>query len=114
MSVPAEVKAVIDRAHYIWVRRIKNQYEVISKAYQESHFAFVFSTAGMSLAKRPDLFNAVLPIMFALFNNLGYRQKKGIFADGMDEFGGIGGRPELLEQAYQLGQNVVQELTQPI
>ena len=110
MSVPAEVKAVIDRAHYIWVRRVKNQYEVISQEYKDSHLAFIFSTAGMSLAKRPDLFNAATPIMSALFNNLGYTQRKGIYADGMDEFGGIEGRPELLEQAYQLGQNVVQEL----
>lgn len=111
MSVPAEVKAVIDRAHYVWVRRIKNQSEVISKEYRKSHLAFVFSTAGMSLAKRPDLFDAVLPIMSALFNNLGYRQRGGIYADGMDEFLGIEGRPELLEQAYQLGLKVVQELT---
>ncbi|MDR2856036.1 MAG: flavodoxin family protein [Methanomicrobiales archaeon] len=110
MSVPAEVKAVIDRAHYIWVRRVKNQLETISKEYKDSHLAFVFLTAGMSLKNRPDLFDAVHPTMSALFNNLGYTQRRGIYADGMDESLGIEGRPELLEQAYQLVQSIVQEL----
>ena len=110
MSAPAEVKSVIDRAHYIWVRRFKHQSEVISKEYKESHHAWVFSTAGMSLTKRPDLFNTVFPIMSALFNSLGYTQMQGIHADGMDDAGGIEGRPEIMERAYQLGQNAVQEL----
>lgn len=110
MSVPAQVKGFIDRAHYIWARRFVLHSETLPKEYKSSHYAWFFSTAGMNVKTRPDLFDAMVPIFNALFNNLGYTQKPGIYADAMDEYGGIEGRPELLEQAYQYGQKGVQEL----
>jgi multimeric flavodoxin WrbA len=110
MSVPAGVKAVIDRAHYIWVRRFVHYSETISKVYRESHHAWFLSTAGMSLQRRPDLFTATLPMMSAFFKNLGYTQNSGIYADAMDQYGGIEGRPDLLKEAYEHGQRAVEEL----
>ena len=110
LSVPAGVKAVIDRAHYIWVRRFIHRSEAVTPAYRKSHHAWFLSTAGMSFQERPDLFTAVFPMMSAYFNNLGYTQNGGIYADAMDEFGGIEGRPDMLEQAYVRGRKAVQKL----
>jgi len=110
MSVPAGVKALIDRAHYIWARRFILRSEIISTAYQESHHAWFFSTAGMSFQRRPDLFTAVFPLITIFFNNLGYTQNGGIYADAMDQYGGIQGRPEMLELAYERGKKAVHKL----
>jgi multimeric flavodoxin WrbA len=110
MSVPAEVKGFIDRAHYLWARRFVLRSETLPKGYGSSHHAWFFATAGMSIKTRSDVFDAMVPILDVLFNNLGYTKNPGIFADAMDEYGGIEGRPELLEQAYQLGEKGVQEL----
>jgi multimeric flavodoxin WrbA len=110
MSVPADVKALIDRAHYIWVRRFIRHSEIVLPAYQESHHAWFFSTAGMGFQRRPDLFTAVFPMISVIFNNLGYTQNGGIYADGMDDHGGIQGRPEMLALAYERGQKAVEKL----
>jgi len=110
LSVPAGAKALIDRAHYIWVRRFVLRSETIKSTYRKSHHAWFLSTAGMSFQERPDLFTAVLPIMSVFFSNLGYTQSGGIYADGMDEYGGIEGRPDMLEKAYHHGLKAVQKL----
>jgi len=110
MSVPADVKILIDRGHYLWVRRFLHRSGEISTAYRESHHAWFLSTAGMSFQKRPDLFSSVFPMISVFFGNLGYTQNGGVYADAMDAHGGILGRPEMLEEAYDRGEKAVQNL----
>jgi len=109
MSITAEMKAFIDRAHTIWAQKFK----LHQVHYEEEHFTnhpgYFLATAGM---ERPDIFDYSYPIITAFFNGFGcgYTPDHNITATGMDRWGSIREHPTALTFAYTAGKEAVRQL----
>ncbi|MDD1729603.1 MAG: flavodoxin family protein [Methanospirillum sp.] len=104
MGITTELKGFIDRAHYIWVRHFKLKTHPLPPEKKVLHRGYFLSTAGMD---REDVFATTFPMMQALFNIFGFSYCADILAKDMDGSGGIYGRPDILEMAYQNGYEAV-------
>lgn len=109
MSVTAEMKAFIDRAHTIWAQKFKLNLVHYDKKHFSAHPGYFLATAGM---ERPDIFDYAYPIITAFFNGFGcgYTPDHNITAPGMDRWGGIQGHPTALAFAYMAGKEAVRQL----
>lgn len=108
MGITTELKGFIDRAHYIWVRHFKLVTHPLPPDKKLLHRGYFLSTAGMD---RDDVFATAFPMMQALFNIFGFSYCADILAKDMDGQGGITGRPDILEKAYQTGFDAVRGIT---
>jgi multimeric flavodoxin WrbA len=104
MGITAELKAFIDRAHYLWVRHMKLKTDPLPPDKKESHPGFFLSTAGMN---RDDVFSTAFPMMQAFFNIFGFAYRANILAKDMDGYGGIENNHEIMRIAYQHGYDAV-------
>ncbi len=104
MGITTELKGFIDRAHYLWVRHFKLKTHPLPPEKKILHRGYFLSTAGMD---REDVFATTFPMMQALFNIFGFSYCADILAKDMDGSGGISGRPDILEMAYQSGYEAV-------
>ncbi|KAF1078751.1 flavodoxin family protein [Methanogenium sp. MK-MG] len=109
MSITAEMKAFIDRAHTIWAQKFKLHQVHYDKEHFTTHPGYFLATAGM---ERPDIFDYAYPIVTAFFNGFGcgYTPDHNITAPGMDRWGGIKGHPTALTFAYTAGKEAVRQL----
>jgi multimeric flavodoxin WrbA len=104
MGITAELKAFIDRAHYLWVRHCMLKTDPLPPDKKKNHLGYFLSTAGMN---REDVFNTAFPMMQAFFNIFGFSYTGNILAQDMDGFGSIEGNPEILTVAHQSGYEAV-------
>lgn len=111
MGITTELKAFIDRAHYLWVRHYKLGDHTISQEMKRNRRGYFLSTAGMD---RPDVFDTAYPMMTALFNILGFTYCRDLLAGNMDGFGGITGHPTALTEAYQTGFDAVRGIAEGV
>lgn len=109
MSITAEMKAFIDRAHTIWAQKFKLHQVHYDEEHFTTHPGYFLATAGM---ERPDIFDYSYPIITAFFNGFGcgYTPDHNITAPGMDRWGGIREHPTALTFAYTAGKEAVRQL----
>jgi len=109
MSITAEMKAFIDRAHTIWAQKFKLNQVHYNEEHFISHPGYFLTTAGM---ERPDIFDYSYPIITAFYNGFGcgYTPDHNITAPGMDRWGGIKEHPTALTFAYTAGKEAVLQL----
>lgn len=107
MSVTAEIKGLIDRGQYLWARKFILKDLHFDGEHVKNHKGFFISTAGM---EREDVFDYVKPVMTAFFNDCGIEFTETIAANGMDKYGGIEGRPDIMKKAYNSGRDAVRSL----
>lgn len=107
MGITADLKGLIDRMHYLWVRQFKVKNLVLPPDRKTNHFAYYLSTAGMN---REDVFNSAFATMQALFNILGFAYCKNILCPDLDRIGGIKNDTEKLKLAYDCGFSAVTDL----
>ncbi|MDD1723716.1 MAG: flavodoxin family protein [Methanospirillum sp.] len=111
MGITTELKSFIDRAHYLWVRHYQLGEHVIAPEQKILRRGYFLSTAGMDMS---DVFRTAFPMMKALFNILGFTYCANILARNMDGYGGIGGHPTALDDAYKAGFEAVKGIEEKI
>lgn len=104
MTVTAELKALIDRAHPFWSRKYIIQDLCFDEEYLKRHKGVFISTAGQ---KSDIVFDHCYPVVRAFFNGTGFDYCMNIVYDNMDTFGGINGHPTALEDAKKSGSRMV-------
>jgi len=107
MTVTAEIKGLIDRGQYLWARKFVLENLHFDENHVKNHKGFFLSTAGM---ERADVFDYVKPVITAFFNDSGIEFTDTIAANGMDKYGGIEGRPDIMKKAYDTGREAVLSL----
>ncbi|MBP5475351.1 MAG: flavodoxin family protein [Methanomicrobium sp.] len=103
MTVTAEMKGFIDRGQYLWARRFRTNETEYSEEHLKTHIGVFISTAGMDM---PTVFDSAYPTVRALFNDAGFTYSENITAAAMDKYGGIGGRPDIMNAAEELGKKL--------
>lgn len=104
MGITPELKAFIDRAHYLWVRHLKLGTDPLPPDKKLLHRGYFISTAGMD---REDVFDTAFPMLRAFFNIFGFSYCADILAKDLDGYGGINGNPRILRFAYEAGYEAI-------
>ncbi len=104
MSVPSELKALIDRCQAFWSR--KYVLKVPPLGDKRERKGFLISVGGRRTI--PNLFDAELVTIKTLFRTLDIVYAGDILIPGIDAKGDILKHPELLEQAFLAGQKFVE------
>ncbi|MBP2134296.1 multimeric flavodoxin WrbA [Methanomicrobium sp. W14] len=108
MSITAEMKGLIDRGQFLWAQRFVKKNLHFDSAHLDTHPGVFVSTAGQDIK---NVFDAAYPVITAFFNDSGFKYSKNITISGMDKSGGIGGRPDALEEAEKEGERIVLQLS---
>ena len=108
MTVTADLKALIDRAHPFWSRKFIIQDLFFDQEHFKRHKGVFISTAGQ---KSDIVFDHCYPVVRAFFNGTGFDYCKNVVYDDMDTFGGINGHPTALADAKKSGSEAVDYLT---
>ena len=105
MSVPSELKALIDRCQAFWAR--KYVLKVPPLGDRRERKGFLISVGGRRTI--PNLFEAELVTIKTLFRTMDIVYAGELLAPGIDARGDVLKHPELLEQAFSAGQKFVEE-----
>ena len=100
MSVPSELKALIDRCQALWAR--KYVLKVPPLGDKRERKGFLISVGGRRTI--PNLFDAELVTVKTLFRTLDVAYAGDILIPGIDARGDILKHPDLLEKAFLEGQ----------
>lgn len=109
MGITAELKALVDRAQYLWARRFVTQTLGYSPEHLGGHHGVYLGTAGSDW---PGVFEGAFPVVRALFSGLGFEYAANLVYDAMDRHGGIRGHPSALTDAVAAGRRCVENLSQ--
>ena len=101
---PAQLKAVIDRAQATWVRK-----HVLKQDIDRGGRAGAFIGVGATSGRR--LFEGSQLMMRYFFDAIGVKYGEELLARGVDKKGEIKDHPELLAQAFQLGERLAAPTT---
>jgi len=101
-SVPAQLKALIDRCQALWARRH------ILHSFPEKTRKGVFIAVGATKGKR--LFDGSILTIKYFFEAMGVEYAGELLVRGVDERGEIKGRLEALVEAFDLGKLLVQKV----
>jgi multimeric flavodoxin WrbA len=104
LSVPAELKALIDRCQALWVRKYILKIPPLRDTRERR--GFFISVGGRRTV--PNLFDAELPTIKILFKSLDILYAGDILISGIDAKGDILKHPESLTRAFEAGQNFVE------
>ncbi len=104
MGITAELKALIDRAQFLWARKFILKSLYFSHRHIKQHKGVFISTAGLGW---DNVFDAAFPAVTAFFNGTGFEYYDNIIVNNMDLHGGIRGHPTALGEAYKKGAEVV-------
>lgn len=102
MSVPAQLKAVIDRTQCLWARRY-----VLGEPVGEPGGRRPGALLVVGGSKSEKMFESVRLTVHYFFDALGVTLRESLFADRLDERGAVRKRPELLQRARQLGRRLL-------
>ena len=97
-SVTAQLKAVIDRFHSVWVNRFK-----LGKAPAKIRYGIFLAVAA---SDKTAYFRNSREIVGSFFKTVGAEYSGDIFAGNIEKRGDIDSRPEALASAMDLGRNV--------
>jgi multimeric flavodoxin WrbA len=100
MSVPSELKALIDRCQALWAR--KYVLKVPPLLDKRERKGFLISVGGRRTI--PNLFDAEIVTIKTLFRNMDVAYAGDILLPGIDAKGDILKHPEFLDQAFTAGQ----------
>ena len=95
MSVPAQLKVIIDRCHAIWSR-----YEHLGQPRGEKRKGYFLSTSGVESAKATDY---TVGVIKALFATLGVEYTGELLCSGCDERGAIASNGQECARAREMG-----------
>lgn len=101
--LPAQMKKVIDRFQAWWVAKY-----VLSSPHVEKKRPGAFVCVGAM--KRTDYFECVKKTIRAFFATAGLNYEADFFRNGIDEKGAILKDKAALEEAFQIGQQLVESL----
>ncbi len=101
-GVTAQLKALIDRCQALWVRGniLKNLPESRKKG------AFI----GVGATKGKQLFDGSILVIKYFFQSFGAEYADELLVRGVDKRGEIKEHPDLLQEAFALGERLVREL----
>jgi len=101
-GITAQLKALIDRCQALWVRRniLKNLPESKKKG------AFI----GVGATKGKQLFDGSILVIKYFFRAFGAEYVDEMLVRGVDKRGEIKEHPDLLKQAFELGQRLARQL----
>ena len=99
-GVTAQLKALIDRCQALWVRRS------VLKTLPESNKKGVFIGVGATMGKQ--LFDGSILTIKYFFQAFGAEYVDELLIRGVDKKGEIKEHPDLLKEAFALGERVVQ------
>jgi len=101
-GITAQLKALIDRCQALWVRRniLKNLPESKKKG------AFI----GVGATQGKQLFDGSILVIKYFFRAFGAEYVDEMLVRGVDKRGEIKEHPDLLKQAFELGQRLAQQL----
>lgn len=105
MSVTAQMKTMIDRCQALWARKYILKLPPLSSEPGEKKGLFV-SVGGRKVA---NLFEPALATVRALFNTLDITYAGDLLFRGIDEKGAITKHPDALQQAFLIGQRLVDD-----
>ncbi|HET6477990.1 MAG TPA: flavodoxin family protein [Dehalococcoidales bacterium] len=101
-GITAQLKALIDRCQALWVR--KNVLKTIPDSNKKGAFIGVGATKGK------QLFNGSILVIKYFFQAFGAEYVDELLVRGMDKKGEIKEHPDLLKEAFALGERLVQRL----
>ena len=101
-GITAQLKALIDRCQALWVR--KNVLKTIPDANKKGVFIGVGATKGK------QLFDGSILVIKYFFQAFGAEYSDELLVRGVDKRGEIKEHPDLLKEAFALGERLVQEL----
>ena len=101
-GVTAQLKALIDRCQALWVRRN------ILKNLPESDKKGVFIGVGATRGK--NLFEGSILVMKYFFQSFGAEYADELLVRGVDQKGEIKEHPDLLKEAFALGERLTQQI----
>ena len=102
-NVPSQLKMLIDRCQALWSKRILRKRTPEERRRYDSGRGYIIAVGA---TKGEKLFEGVELTAKYFFDALDMSYEGGLFVRGIDEKGAIADRPELLQQAYELGRNV--------
>lgn len=105
MSVPSELKALIDRCQAFWAR--KYVLKVPPLGDRRERKGFLISVGGRRTI--PNLFEAEIVTIKTLFRTMDIAYSGDILIPGIDAEGDILKHPEFLEQAFTAGQKFAED-----
>ena len=105
MSVPSQLKALIDRCQALWVRKYILKIPPLGDARVRQ--GFVISVGGRRTI--PNLFDGELVTLRTLFRSLEVSYAGDLLIPGVDAQGDILQHPEALEKAYEEGRKLVKK-----
>jgi multimeric flavodoxin WrbA len=100
MSVPSELKALIDRCQALWAR--KYVLKVPPLGDKRERKGFLISVGGRRTI--PNLFDAEIVTIKTLFRNMDVAYAGDLLLPGIDAKGDILKHPDFLDQAFTAGQ----------
>ena len=104
MGVSAQTKVMIDRCQCIWNKRYRLK-QVIGKG-REFRKGFFMSVSG---SDNPENFVGAIKTVKAFFATLYFTYEKELLIGGVDEKGAIAQHPSALDDARELGREMVSE-----
>ncbi|HOT95453.1 MAG TPA: flavodoxin family protein [Methanoregulaceae archaeon] len=108
MGITSELKGLIDRAQYLWARRMVTNTLDYPPEHLDRHRGVFLSTAGSDW---PNVFDGAYPVAQALFSGLGFRYAANVVVNGLDAHGGrIQAHPTALADARAAGRREVASL----
>ena len=100
-GITSQAKAVVDRCQALWVRRHVLDMGKEDKRVRRGVFISVGATRGTKLFD-----GAVLTVKY-FFDAIGVKYSGDLLVRGIDNKGQIGEHPEILDDAFRLGQELV-------
>ncbi len=98
-TVPAQLKAVIDRCQAPWNARKLSKPPEQWKNYGSGRGFLI----AVGATKGPRLFESVELVAKYFYDALDMSYERAVLCRGVDEKGAVAKRPEVLQQAYELG-----------
>jgi len=103
-SISAQSKMMIDRFHCLW--RAKHVLNIIGGAPNKKGFFIA-----VSAADKKDYFHNAASVVKNFFATIGAEYTGELFCGGIENKEDILGHPEILEQAFELGRKLGEDVT---
>lgn len=106
LGITAELKALIDRAQFLWAQKFLLKTRYYTHEHMERHKGVFISTAGLPWE---NVFDTAFPMVTSFFNIVGFEYYDNVVVQDLDAHGGIRGHPTALDDARAKGEEVVRE-----
>lgn len=104
MNVPAKGKAVIDRCQAFWIAR--NQLRIDPFGGRKRYGLLVACSGKHHGPGNAPIFRGIQDTLWSVFNALGVEPLEPLLVSGVDNYGQVLERPQVLEEARQRGREL--------